>query len=125
MSNASLKKSDVCGWVLHPGGRDVLLALREQLDITEHDVRWSEQVLREFGNVSSSSVFFVLEAAFSDSRHLVIGGCPLSAQASVVMAHCLKSADRTTERQWIASLNPNGSIHCRQPTGARSIPGRI
>jgi alkylresorcinol/alkylpyrone synthase len=67
MSNASLKKSDVCGWVLHPGGRDVLLALREQLGITEHDVRWSEQVLREFGNVSSSSVFFVLEAAFSDS----------------------------------------------------------
>jgi predicted naringenin-chalcone synthase len=60
-------REKVRGWVLHPGGRDVLLALRKMLKLEEHDTRWSEQVLREFGNVSSSSVFFVLEAAFADS----------------------------------------------------------
>jgi predicted naringenin-chalcone synthase len=32
---------------MHPGGRDVLLAVRERLGLSEHDVRWSAAVLRE------------------------------------------------------------------------------
>jgi len=62
-----LPRSELKGWVLHPGGRDVLVALRDQLGLTPHDLRWSESVLREFGNLSSPSVFFVLQAAFADS----------------------------------------------------------
>jgi len=53
--------------VLHPGGRDVLAALRQQLGLASRDVRWSEAVLQEYGNVSSASVFFVLQAARNDS----------------------------------------------------------
>ncbi len=53
--------------MLHPGGREVLLALRERLHLSAGDVRWSETVLREFGNVSSASVFFVLQTALEDS----------------------------------------------------------
>jgi predicted naringenin-chalcone synthase len=64
---AAVPRSQICGWVLHPGGRDVLVALREHLALNEHETRWSAQVLRELGNVSSSSVFFVLESAFADS----------------------------------------------------------
>ena len=64
---AGVEAGLVRGWVLHPGGRDVLVALRERLALDEQDTRWSEAVLREFGNLSSSSVFFVLEAAFADS----------------------------------------------------------
>jgi len=60
-------RSDIAGWILHPGGRDVLLAVREKLGLNECDVRWSEAVLREFGNVSSPSVLFVLERALKDS----------------------------------------------------------
>jgi len=51
---------------LHPGGRDVLLALREKFQLSSHDVRWSETVLREHGNMSSPSVLFVLQAALAD-----------------------------------------------------------
>jgi len=64
---ADISRSQIVGWVLHPGGRDVLIALRKKLDLTEHDVRWSASVLREFGNLSSPSVLFVLEAALADS----------------------------------------------------------
>src|SRR6266850_2022265 len=64
---AQVARPEICGWVLHPGGRDILLALRQHLELDEHDTRWSEQVLRDFGNLSSPSVFFVLESAFSDS----------------------------------------------------------
>jgi alkylresorcinol/alkylpyrone synthase len=66
-ARSKMKPSQVAGWVLHPGGRDVLLALRKALMLGATDLRWSEQVLREFGNVSSASLFFVLQAAFQDS----------------------------------------------------------
>ena len=49
-----------------PGGRDVLLALRKRFQLSSHDVRWSEAVLREHGNMSSPSVLFVLQAALAD-----------------------------------------------------------
>ena len=64
---ASVDRSRVAGWILHPGGRDVLVALRDALGLTDHDVRWSEAVLREYGNISSSSVYFVLQQALNDS----------------------------------------------------------
>jgi len=67
LAASGLSRSEIKGWVLHPGGRDVVLALRDKLDLREHDTRWSEAVLREYGNLSSPSVFFVLQAAFQDS----------------------------------------------------------
>ena len=67
LAKAGLSRSQVKGWVLHPGGRDVLAALRQQLALTREDVHWSEAVLQEYGNVSSASVFFVLQTARDDS----------------------------------------------------------
>jgi alkylresorcinol/alkylpyrone synthase len=63
---AGLSRDRVSGWVLHPGGRDVLRAVRDRLGLDERALRWSEDVLREFGNVSSPSVFFVLERALAE-----------------------------------------------------------
>ena len=51
------------GWILHTGGRDVILALRDKLQLSGSDVRHSSAVLREFGNISSPTVYFVLERA--------------------------------------------------------------
>jgi len=67
LARLHLSRSKVAGWIFHPGGRDVLHALRHGLNLTDHDLRWSEAVLREYGNMSSASVLFVLEAALSDS----------------------------------------------------------
>jgi predicted naringenin-chalcone synthase len=67
LSRAGMTRSQVTGWILHPGGRDVLAALRDKFGLSEADTRWSEGVLREFGNVSSASVLFVLQAALSGS----------------------------------------------------------
>jgi len=67
LADVNLSQSQIAGWVLHPGGRDVLLVLRDRLELAEEDVRWSEAILREFGNLSSASVLFVLQAAFADS----------------------------------------------------------
>ena len=67
LAGAKVKRSQIAGWVLHPGGRDVLVALRQRLGLSQHDTRWSEAILSEFGNLSSPSVFFVLQAALADS----------------------------------------------------------
>jgi alkylresorcinol/alkylpyrone synthase len=67
LARAKVDRSQIAGWIFHPGGRDVLVALRERMGLTSDDVRWSEAVLKEYGNVSSSSVYFVLQSALSDS----------------------------------------------------------
>ena len=67
LARANLKRSQVNGWILHPGGRDVLLALRERFQLSATDVRWSEAVLREHGNMSSPSVLFALQSALADA----------------------------------------------------------
>src|ERR1035437_2115622 len=61
-----MTRSQINGWIFHPGGRDVLLALREEFQLSDHDVRWSEAVLREYGNMSSPSALFFLQAALAD-----------------------------------------------------------
>jgi alkylresorcinol/alkylpyrone synthase len=66
LSRAAVQRNELKAWVLHPGGRDVLIALRDRLGLNEADLRWSSAILGEFGNLSSASVFFVLQAALSD-----------------------------------------------------------
>ena len=64
---AGVSRDQITGWILHTGGRDVILALCDQLKLTESDVRHSSAVLREFGNISSPTVYFVLQAALKDA----------------------------------------------------------
>ncbi|HET7728646.1 MAG TPA: 3-oxoacyl-[acyl-carrier-protein] synthase III C-terminal domain-containing protein [Usitatibacter sp.] len=53
-------------WILHAGGRKVLAELRSRLALSAADVRHSAAVLREYGNLSSPFVLFVLAAALRD-----------------------------------------------------------
>jgi len=66
LAQTGLKRDQITAWILHAGGRDVLLALQERLGLTEPDLRWSAVVLRDFGNLSSPFVLFVLKAALAD-----------------------------------------------------------
>jgi len=56
-------REQITRWVWHAGGRDVLLAVREHLELSEEQLRHSADILREFGNISSPCVLFVLDAA--------------------------------------------------------------
>jgi alkylresorcinol/alkylpyrone synthase len=66
LEKAGVDRAEIAAWVWHAGGRDVLLALRSRLGLTEEQTRYSAGVLREFGNLSSAFVYFVLEAALAD-----------------------------------------------------------
>src|SRR5262245_30531348 len=65
LAQSGVKRDQIAAWILHAGGRDVLQAMRERLGLTESDLRWSTVVLREFGNLSSPFVMFVLKAALA------------------------------------------------------------
>ncbi len=60
-----LQREDINGWVWHAGGRDVLAALSKRLSLSKADIRHSATILREYGNLSSAFVYFVLQAALA------------------------------------------------------------
>jgi alkylresorcinol/alkylpyrone synthase len=60
-----LEADDVGAWILHAGGRDVLQAVARRFERDPEDFRYSAAMLREYGNLSSAFVYFVLEAALA------------------------------------------------------------
>jgi alkylresorcinol/alkylpyrone synthase len=65
LGEADLERADIAQWVWHAGGRDVLLAIKNRFGLSEEQLEHSSAVLREFGNLSSAFVYFVLEAALA------------------------------------------------------------
>jgi alkylresorcinol/alkylpyrone synthase len=66
-SAAGLKPSDIGAWILHAGGREVLAALQQRLELQPDDLRWSAEILEEYGNLSSPFILFVLQRALRDN----------------------------------------------------------
>jgi alkylresorcinol/alkylpyrone synthase len=66
LDRAGLHGDDVAAWIVHAGGRDVLLALERRLELDSRAFRYSAAMLREYGNLSSAFVYFVLAAALAD-----------------------------------------------------------
>lgn len=65
LQRARLDISQIAAWIMHAGGRDVLQALEERLGVPARDLRHSSAILREYGNLSSAFVYFVLQAALA------------------------------------------------------------
>jgi len=47
-------------WALHPGGDKVINAVRDEVGLSEDQVRPARTILAEYGNMSSATVWFVL-----------------------------------------------------------------
>ena len=61
MAAQGLKREDIRYWVLHSAGRRVLDRAGRLLDLSEAQMAHTRHVLREFGNMSSATILFVLE----------------------------------------------------------------
>lgn len=66
LDESGLDRADIATWLWHAGGRTVLEALQRQLDLDPADLTRSANVLRDYGNVSSACVYFVLKSALDD-----------------------------------------------------------
>ncbi len=58
--------SDVSYFLFHPGGAKILDHLEDELKISREQCRWSWDVLQNVGNMSSTSISFVIRS-FLDS----------------------------------------------------------
>jgi predicted naringenin-chalcone synthase len=61
LARHGLRQSDIRFWVVHPGGSKVLDAVQHQLGLTDADLQFARTVLRNYGNMSSPTVMFVLD----------------------------------------------------------------
>ncbi len=62
LKHNSLQIEDINFWAVHPGGTQVLQQISEKLGISADALRFSYEIFRNFGNMSSPSVMFVLRA---------------------------------------------------------------
>jgi polyketide synthase Type III len=62
-----LERKAIDAWIVHAGGRRVLAELQHEIGLSANDTEWSAGVLRDYGNLSSPFVLFVLKAAL-DAR---------------------------------------------------------
>lgn len=67
LAQTGVPRADIRAWIMHAGGRDVLIALQDKLQLTEAELHYSSEMLREHGNLSSAFVYFVLQAALADN----------------------------------------------------------
>ena len=59
----------VSWWLFHPGGARILTIFAEKLGLTTQQMRWSWDVLSKYGNMSSASILYVLEAFLGDKSY--------------------------------------------------------
>jgi predicted naringenin-chalcone synthase len=77
LQDLPVQRQDIKHFALHPGGRKILEAIEQALGLSKHDNRYAYQVLRDYGNMSSATVLFVL-------RELLAAASPADAGAPVL-----------------------------------------
>lgn len=68
-ASLGLDYGDVRHFVLHPGGAKVLDAFEDVLGMERGGLAFSRSVLREYGNMSSATVLFILERFMRGGEH--------------------------------------------------------
>ncbi|HKI78744.1 MAG TPA: type III polyketide synthase [Ignavibacteriaceae bacterium] len=67
ISSKNLSVEKIKHWALHPGGRAILDAMQEGLKLQNDKMIPSRKVLKNFGNMSSASILFVLKEIMENS----------------------------------------------------------
>lgn len=47
-------------WAIHPGGKKILDSVRKRMQLNETDLQYSHKILADYGNMSSTTILFVL-----------------------------------------------------------------
>ncbi len=89
LEDAGLGFGDVDRWVVHSGGKRVLDGIERALGFQDGELAHSRGVLRDYGNMSSPTILFVLERTLRDARPGDIGvlvalGPGLAAETGIV-----------------------------------------
>ncbi len=68
LKKAGLVTGDINRYAVHPGGKKILEAAETALGFKHENNKHSHDVLRDYGNMSSASILFVLERILAERR---------------------------------------------------------
>jgi predicted naringenin-chalcone synthase len=69
LQNSSMSKETITHWCVHPGGKKILEAIHKSLGFQDDHLRQSYDILRQYGNMSSPTILFVLKELMEEFRH--------------------------------------------------------
>jgi predicted naringenin-chalcone synthase len=61
LSKAGVSLAEISHWCIHPGGKKILEVIEKTLQLSAGKLDHSYQVLKEYGNMSSPTLLFVLK----------------------------------------------------------------
>ena len=64
LNAAGYSRDQITRWAIHPGGKKILENIQKELALSANDLQNSFDVLRNFGNMSSPTILFVLKQIF-------------------------------------------------------------
>jgi alkylresorcinol/alkylpyrone synthase len=79
LARHGLSRNDIAWWAIHPGGTVVLAQVAKELELDDEALRFSYNVFKNYGNMSSPSVLFVL-------REILDSGRPQPGQKGMLLA---------------------------------------
>lgn len=90
LASLGLTLPEVETWAVHPGGPRILAAVLESAGLQPAQIDLSTAVLRQFGNMSSATILFILERLRASAGHegpcLALGFGPgLTVEAALIM----------------------------------------
>lgn len=68
MRSSGRNLEEISHWCIHPGGKQILNSISAAISLDPGALRHSFDVLRDFGNMSSASIVFVLQRILEDLR---------------------------------------------------------
>lgn len=80
-------RADIRHWAVHPGGRTVLDAVSEGAQLHEEQLRASRHILRNYGNMSSATIMFVLQEIM-DNNPNAGPGCAMAFGPGLTVESC-------------------------------------
>lgn len=72
MAKANCSKEDIAHWCIHPGGKRILDTIHKSLCLKNGELAESYQVLKEYGNMSSPTILFVLKKIMQSLKKGVV-----------------------------------------------------
>ncbi|HTZ18648.1 MAG TPA: type III polyketide synthase [Dissulfurispiraceae bacterium] len=90
LSRRSLKMADISHWALHTGGEKIINSIRDEIGLSEDQVAAARSILSDYGNMSSPTVYFVLNKLVETGMNkgdlcmMVAFGAGLSAHACLL-----------------------------------------
>ncbi|MDX2172004.1 MAG: type III polyketide synthase [Bacteroidota bacterium] len=64
-----IKSSNIHYWAIHPGGKKIIDDFAKVMGLSKEDLKASYTILRNYGNMSSPTVLFVLKELISSTRY--------------------------------------------------------